>query len=356
MQKPLVTARWWQQNLLKWHDQHGRQGLPWKDPTTPYAVWVSEIMLQQTQVATVIPYFNNFMAQLPDIAALAKAPLETVLRLWAGLGYYARARNLHKSAQIIMQQHGGIFPSELEKVTALPGIGLSTAGAILAQSFSIPHPILDGNVKRVLMRFYALPGVPDDPNIKKTLWEFSRSFTPKARVAQYTQAIMDLGATLCTRKKPACTICPVQKKCQAFLTQSQEDYPAAKKQAVKPIKRLRFLFIEKNNCFLLIQRPLAGIWGGLWSVPECPLNKKVENVCQEIGIKICEIKTASYSRHSFTHFHLEYQPILIKSKTISKTRLASPAYAWYKLETICDLGLPAPIYRFFHNLQLERAQ
>ncbi|MGZ4978382.1 MAG: A/G-specific adenine glycosylase, partial [Methylobacter sp.] len=246
-----------QQNILAWFDQYGRKDLPWQKDLTPYRVWLSETMLQQTQVATVIPYFNTFIAKFPDIASLANAPVDEVLHLWSGLGYYARARNLHKTAQLIAER--GRFPDTPDELIALPGIGLSTAGAILSIAFNKSHPILDGNVKRVLTRFRAVSGWPGNSAVNKELWAISARLTPIDRVADYTQAMMDLGATLCTRSKPACAACPLNADCLAGLAGNSSAFPTPKPAKTLPVKQLTFLLLsDADNRILLEKRPPTG--------------------------------------------------------------------------------------------------
>ncbi len=258
--------------LLAWFEVHGRHALPWAEHTTPYRVWVSEVMLQQTQVATVIPYYQRFMATFPTVHALASAAPDEVLHLWTGLGYYARARNLHACAKVVVERHGGEFPRDLAAMMALPGIGRSTAGAILAIATGQRHPILDGNVKRVLSRVFGITG---DPNAKETLtalWARSEECTPTERVGDYTQAIMDLGATLCTRARPACTVCPMNTICIAAREGRQAQLPGAKKKRERPARETTLLIAQAGDAasaaVLLERRPDSGLWGGLWSPPQ----------------------------------------------------------------------------------------
>ncbi|MBD3609161.1 MAG: A/G-specific adenine glycosylase, partial [Gammaproteobacteria bacterium] len=258
------------ERLLVWFDQHGRKELPWKS-SDPYRVWISEIMLQQTQVTTVIPYFERFITRFPDIATLAMAKQDEVLHLWTGLGYYARARNLHKAAQIIQQQYQGRFPEDFDQVIALPGIGRSTAGAILAQAMEQRHAILDGNVKRLLSRLYVIEGWPGEKQTENKLWQLAEELTPRQRIADYTQAVMDIGATLCKRSKPDCDHCPFHNHCQARRQGRQAELPHRKPKKDKPVKRCHMLILQDAQGHVLLQqRPPSGIWGGLWSLPECP--------------------------------------------------------------------------------------
>jgi len=259
-------------NLLKWYQVHGRKNLPWQQNMSPYPIWVSEIMLQQTQVATVIPYYQKFMAQFKTLEDLANAPIDDVLHLWTGLGYYARARNLHKTAKIIMQQHNGSFPKDIEDIIALPGIGRSTAGAILSFSRNEYHPILDGNVKRVLTRYLAIEGWPGKKPIENILWQAAQQLTPLTAAPQYNQAIMDLGSSLCSRSRPNCEQCPVKSSCLSNLQGTQSQYPNSKPKKDKPIKQAYMLVhcdkVDKSLRVFLQQRPPTGIWGGLWCFPQ----------------------------------------------------------------------------------------
>ena len=266
--------------VLAWFEDHGRTDLPWQQDATPYKVWISEVMLQQTQVATVIPYFNRFMAAFPDVDTLASAPLDKVLHYWSGLGYYARARNLHKAACMIQDVYAGVFPEELPKVTALPGVGLSTAGAILSLALNQCHPILDGNVKRVLARCYAVAGWPGQTAVAKQLWRLSGTLTPRSRTAEYNQAMMDLGATVCTRSNPLCDLCPVNSHCLARIQDKISQYPGRKQKKLLPVRNIQMLLLrDRQGRLLLEQRPPTGVWGGLWSFPELPFGEDIRHWC-----------------------------------------------------------------------------
>jgi A/G-specific adenine glycosylase len=337
-----MKAIFFQQRLLVWFDLQGRKDLPWQHPVSPYRVWVSEIMLQQTQVVTVIPYFQRFMHTFPDIKTLANAPLDKVLQHWAGLGYYARARNLHKTAIIITKQ--GEFPNSVEKLVALPGIGLSTAGAISSIAFNNSAAILDGNVRRVLTRFQALSGWAGTASVNKELWEWSRFYTPVARVADYTQAIMDLGATLCTQSKPQCKQCPLIENCKAYSQGIVAELPTPKPKKKLPIKTLVFLILHNNQQQILLEkRPPIGIWGGLWSLPEFESIKAVNNWCGLNNIVIQQQKPLKTQRHSFTHYHLDYTPLVIYSHNLTNIVMEANQSLWYKAEEINTLALAAPI-------------
>jgi A/G-specific adenine glycosylase len=331
-----------QQYILAWFDQQGRKDLPWQHAITPYRVWLSETMLQQTQVTTVIPYFNAFVEKFPTIECLAQAPIDEVLHSWSGLGYYARARNLHKTAQIIVKQ--GRFPDTLDELVALPGIGLSTAGAILSIAFKKSHPILDGNVKRVLTRFKAISGWPGTSQVNKELWAISTHLTPLDRVADYTQAMMDLGATICTRSKPACEDCPLEHHCLARITGTVSVLPTPKPAKTLPVKQLVFLLLRNNlNQIFLEKRPPTGIWGGLWSLPEFESIEAAHNWCLTKKGSIDDSKTLATRRHTFSHYHLDYTPVLIQTDNLINFVMEADQTVWYNAEQFSTLGLPAPI-------------
>ncbi len=338
--------------LLSWFDQHGRHDLPWQDDRSPYRVWVSEIMLQQTQVSTVIPYFERFMDRFPTVTHLAAAKLDEVLHLWTGLGYYARARNLHKAAQIIVTQHAGCFPAVFDDVVALPGIGQSTAGAILAQSMGQCHAILDGNVKRVLTRLHEIEGWPGQKAIEAQLWELAEAYTPDTRLADYSQAIMDLGATVCTRGKPRCQDCPVVELCQAYRQHSVALYPTAKPKKTLPVRQTHMLLLQnRQGQFLLQQRPPTGIWGGLWSFPECPLDTDINDWCRSrLGLVIGPIQTTNVLRHTFSHFHLDIYPIRASLKDHTDHVMDAAATVWYNTRQPDALGLPGPVKQLLEHL------
>ena len=331
-----------QQQVLAWFDVHGRKDLPWQQAITPYSVWLSEIMLQQTQVATVIPYFNAFIERFPSIEQLAKAPLDHVLHQWSGLGYYARARNLHKAAQLIVGQ--GYFPETLDELVALPGIGISTAGAILSIVFKKSEPILDGNVKRVLARFKAVNGWPGNSQVNKELWAISAQLTPIARVADYTQAMMDLGATICTRSKPACDRCPLESHCIARQQGIVSLLPTPKPRKVLPVKSLILLMLSNNlNQVYLERRPPTGIWGGLWSLPEFDDIDAVHDWCLAKQIAAYDTGMLAVQRHTFSHYHLDYKTLLIQTDNPINFVMEANQSLWYNLEQNDALGLPAPI-------------
>ncbi|HEY6597714.1 MAG TPA: A/G-specific adenine glycosylase, partial [Pseudomonadales bacterium] len=289
--------------LLTWFETHGRKDLPWQHPRTAYRVWISEVMLQQTQVATVIPYFNRFVERFPNVETLARAEIDDVLHLWTGLGYYARGRNLHTTARRLVAEHDATVPRDIDALMALPGIGRSTAGAILAAGHGIRAPILDGNVKRVLARCFAVPGYPGQTKVADTLWRHAEANTPSARVADYTQAVMDLGALVCTRPKPRCGECPVATQCIAYRTNTIERYPGPRPRKTLPVRRVRmFVLTDADGRCLLERRPPSGIWGGLWGPPERDSDYDVDTLLAEVGVRSHEFETYTLAsfRHTFT--------------------------------------------------------
>ncbi len=344
------------QRLLEWFRVHGRHSLPWQTDPTPYRVWISEVMLQQTQVATVIPYYARFMAHCPDIEALAAAPLDEVLHLWTGLGYYARARNLSACAKAVLARHQGVFPSRIEDLMALPGIGRSTAGAILALSRGQRHPILDGNAKRVLARVFGIAGDPGSAIVLAALWRQAEACTPHEDVAAYTQGIMDLGATLCTRATPACPRCPMKTHCSAALEGRQMQLPGKKSRRNRPSREATLLIAQSGTvgcaAVLLERRPDAGLWGGLWSPPQFANESDALAWCaREFGDAHAE--ALAPIDHAFTHFDLRLKPLLVRSRTLlvrdGENRL------WYSLDAPPRIGLPQPIRQLFERLRAGTA-
>jgi A/G-specific adenine glycosylase len=338
--------------LLAWFDVSGRKHLPWQRQRTPYRVWISEIMLQQTQVATVIPYYERFMERFPDVTSLAAAPLDEVLHLWTGLGYYARARNLHRASQSVVNEHAGEFPQLHADLHALPGIGRSTASAILALARDERHAILDGNVKRVLARYFAIEGYPGGKRIEAQLWTLAEACTPHARVADYTQAIMDLGATLCTRSKPRCGECPVQAHCQAFAQGRQAQLPTAKPRTIRP-QREAFALVARNTqgAVLLEQRPPAGLWGGLWICPQfethAAMQLWIDVHLQHDGV----MHALPIIDHAFTHFDLRLQPALLTAATQLATVADTAGLCWYDPKSPPRIGLAKPVLDILKALE-----
>ncbi|MCY4051215.1 MAG: A/G-specific adenine glycosylase [Gammaproteobacteria bacterium] len=341
--------------VLNWHDQCGRRNLPWHAQKNPYRIWVSEIMLQQTRVETVIPFYQDFMRRFPDISTLAIANLDEVMSYWSGLGYYSRARNLHQAARRIRNEYNGIFPQTLDEVVNLPGIGRSTAGAILAFSRNERHPILDGNVKRVLSRYHAVGGPQEKQVTKKRLWELADRHTPEERVADYTQAIMDLGALICRARNPLCGECPVSSRCLAYTQDQIESYPARKQKKLRPIKSCRMLVLRRSDGFILLcKRPLKGIWGGLWSLPQLDHSDlDVNQYCKEMfNFEVISTNPLALLRHGFSHYELEIMPILCEI-TVSKTVSTHPDqdYLWYDpLESVAT-GLPTAVKRIIEMMK-----
>jgi A/G-specific adenine glycosylase len=331
--------------LLGWHDDHGRHDLPWQQQRSPYRVWISEVMLQQTQVAAVIPYFARFMQRFPDVRALADAPLDEVLHHWSGLGYYARARNLKRAAEQVRDVHGGEFPAVFEQVAALPGIGRSTAGAILSLSRDLPHPIMDGNVRRVLARLFAVAGRTGERTFEQELWRLAALLTPSERVAQYTQAIMDLGATVCTRRAPRCAGCPLATRCAAHAAGTEQHYPAPR----KPLRRRQreaWMLFQQNveGGVRLVRRAPAGIWGGLWSPPqfdslEAALSALPADDPPRRGEPLL---------HVFTHFDLLIHPLWVRA-TGAAGIAGDAASLWYNAAHPAAVGLPAPVAQLLKN-------
>lgn len=335
--------------LLTWHKSHGRHDLPWQNTSDAYRIWLSEVMLQQTQVATVIDYYQRFLAQCPTITDLAQTEIDEVLHLWTGLGYYARARNLHKTAQIVATKHHGEFPTDFEEVLALPGIGRSTAGAILAFSQNQRHAILDGNVKRVLARFYEVEGWYGKKAVEKQLWELANKNTPTKEVATYTQAIMDFGATVCKRSKPLCEPCPLQTNCAAFRNNRVNELPHGKPKTIKPIKQTTMLLIQNDKGEILLQRrPPAGIWGGLWCPPETSSSDE-PLLIENSTIKIEHL--LPIFRHTFSHYHLDITPALARLDKPSDKVAESQERVWYNLNSPQRLGLAAPVKKILEQIE-----
>lgn len=344
------------QRILDWFALHGRKHLPWQQDKTPYRVWISEIMLQQTQVSTVIPYYERFMTRFPDIADLAAAPQDEVLHLWTGLGYYARARNLHNAAKKVVAEYNGEFPVNFDDVVALPGIGRSTAGAILSLSLNQPLAILDGNVKRVLARYYGIAGWPGEKATENQLWQYAEQNTPQEQVASYNQAMMDMGATLCTRSKPNCTECPIAQQCVAHEQQNYAAYPGKKPKKAIPVKTAQFVLFRQHNRILMEQRPPAGIWGGLWCFLEAN-EQTPEQLAQQQGLNIVSRTDLASFRHTFSHFHLDISatlydvqsPRFIDSATF---QVEESKQIWFDLANPPKIGLAAATKKLFDQLSL----
>jgi A/G-specific adenine glycosylase len=346
------------EQLLSWFDCHGRKDLPWQRNKNPYRVWVSEIMLQQTQVASVTVYYQRFMQSFPTIESLAEADEDVVLEHWAGLGYYARARNLHKTAKIIVTEHHSNFPDKLEDIIKLPGIGRSTAGAILSIAFKQSACILDGNVKRVLCRYHGIEAWPGEKKTENQLWELAEQHTPTQRNDDYTQAIMDLGATCCTRNKPKCETCPFSKNCVAFEKGLQAQLPTSKPKKTIPQKETWIALIEHDGKVLLEKRPPTGIWGSLYSLPE--FNAELRHpeaqaaIETKFKIKLNLEEMHDSIHHTFSHFKLEMKPLKLGIRNPATFNLnqiteQSP-FHWYEKSQLHTIGLPAPIAKYLKSL------
>jgi A/G-specific adenine glycosylase len=340
------------ERLLTWFDEYGRTSLPWQQDKTPYRVWVSEIMLQQTQVSTVIPYYTRFMSVYPSVTELAEAPLDDVLSLWTGLGYYARARNMHRTAQMVVSAFGGKFPSSVEALEALPGIGRSTAGAIVTLGHGGWAPILDGNVKRVLARFHAIEGWPGKADVLSALWVASESHTPTRRTDAYTQGIMDLGATLCTKSNPGCLYCPMAADCKARIENRIADFPGKKPKKAIPVRSTFFLqCIDGEGRILLERRPPTGIWGGLWSFPEIEGKAEVADWLSDNGLTVSgNVTEQSRHSHTFSHFKLDITPIRCSTEPASSRISERDSHRWFTIEEALALGLPAPVLKMLNTL------
>jgi len=386
--------------LLTWFDQHGRKNLPWQKNKSPYSVWISEIMLQQTQVATVIPYYDTFMQRFPSVTDLANAPADEVLHLWTGLGYYARARNLHKAAQQVRDLHAGKFPTTFDEVIALPGIGHSTAAAILSLSLNQAYAIMDGNVKRVLTRYMAIEGWTGSKKIEDRLWVEAEALKPAVvdldgsaqkiltgqeckvknqvlRYGDYTQAIMDLGATICTRSKPKCDDCPMQSHCLAYAQGKQAEFPFKKPKKQIPTKYTTMLIPSFNGQVLMQQRPPTGIWGGLWGFLETGFDKEFEKTTEQallmledsllrVNLQDARMRELKTFKHTFSHFHLLILPVLIELKetplqTVNESNVEfdtdfgdrSQNQLWFDSYNPSKIGLSAPTMKILEMLKSD---
>ena len=333
--------------LIRWYRLHGRHDLPWQNTTDPYRVWLSEIMLQQTQVATVIPYYARFLARLPTLAALAAAPVEDVMSLWSGLGYYARARNLHACARTLMAVHGGAFPRDPAAIATLPGIGRSTANALAVFCFNACEPILDGNVKRVLCRCFGIDGFPGAPAVEKQLWRLAAELLPAAEVGAYIQAQMDLGATVCTRSKPSCDACPLASQCLAWRDGRTGELPQAKSRRVPPERATTVLVLTDGQRTLLEARPPAGIWGGLWSLPELPAAAELNQYVARLGYRAKGVWELAPLVHAFTHFRLTIRPVLVTVEPAAC--VAESGQHWLTALEMKSAPLPAPIRKLLRR-------
>jgi A/G-specific adenine glycosylase len=339
------------QHILSWYDLHGRKNLPWQQKRTPYRVWVSEIMLQQTQVATVIPYYERFMERFPTVEELASVTQDEVLQYWSGLGYYARGRNLHKCAQELVDRYQGKFPDTVETLESLPGVGRSTAGAIISQALNQRAPILDGNVKRVLARFHGVEGWPGQTSVAKILWQHAEEHTPEQRCADYTQAIMDLGATVCRRSKPLCSECPLQNHCMAFMEDKTQHYPGKKPKKQLPVKSAQLLLLLNPKGQLLFEkRPPSGIWGGLWSLIQLEQNQSAQEHCEHHHGKIRTLEKWEPFRHTFSHYHLDIHPVVIQLDKAHRVVAEAGSRQWFSHNELGQLGVAAPVKKLIDKL------
>ena len=338
--------------VLAWFEHHGRKDLPWQQRDT-YAVWISEIMLQQTQVTTVIPYYQRFMARFPTLTVLARAELDEVLHHWSGLGYYARARNLHQAACQVQEHYGSRLPEQIDQLQALPGIGRSTAGAILSLVLGQPHPILDGNVKRVLARHFAVEGWPGQVTVLRRLWSLSEQLTPQQDTAAYNQAMMDLGSLLCRRGIPDCAQCPLSGSCQARVQGRQNLLPTSKPSKRLPVKSGYLLILRNPDGEVLLERrPPSGIWGGLWSLPECPADQPPVRWCREtLACDPLSVTPLASRRHTFSHFHFDITPLEIRVNNPNNQVMDADSQVWYKLADPDVRGLAAPVARILDELR-----
>jgi A/G-specific adenine glycosylase len=332
---------------VQWQRRHGRKGLPWQASTDPYRVWLSEVMLQQTQVAAVIPYYERFLERFPTADALAAASEDEVLQLWSGLGYYARGRNLHAAAKLI-SQHG--FPKTAERIAELPGVGRSTAAAVAAFAFGERAAILDGNVKRVLARHAGIAGFPGDRKVEAKLWALAESLLPKSSIETYTQALMDLGATVCIKAKPRCDACPVSKTCVALNKGLTEKLPAPRPKREVPSRSTTWLVLRHGGQVLLERRPSPGIWGGLWSFPEAN-GKDIARDCRNLGYRVSSMRDLDEIQHGFTHFRLTIQPVLCEVSEMV-LRAESPGRLWIDLAEAGGAATPAPVKKLLQSFIL----
>ena len=338
------------QFIIHWQKLHGRHELPWQNTADPYRIWVSEIMLQQTQVTAVINYYAHFMARFPNIASLASATQEQVLQYWSGLGYYSRARNLHKAAQSIVADFGGVFPTDFTRIQSLSGIGRSTAAAIVAFAYHQPQPIMDGNVKRVFARYFLIEGYTGLPAIQKKLWQLAEDNMPQNDVVAYTQGLMDLGATICIRAKPKCVICPLNTSCEALKQKRTSELPTPKPRKVSPEKQTTMLILLHGDEVLLEKRPPTGIWGGLWSLPE--INNHListEMVAQRFGMDAETLEPLPIINHVFTHFKLEITPQPLQILKLNQ-QAEQAGRIWMRIDDAIGAAIPTPVRKILQML------
>jgi A/G-specific adenine glycosylase len=336
--------------VVSWQRGHGRHGLPWQGTRDAYRIWLSEIMLQQTQVATVIPYYERFVARFPGVADLAAAPDDDVLALWSGLGYYARARNLHRAAREVAARFGGRFPVTFEELVTLPGIGRSTAGAIAAFASGERRAILDGNVRRVIARHAAIDGDPMGSATLAGMWREAEARLPQRDIEGYTQGMMDLGASVCLPRKPLCLLCPVNADCIARIEERIDELPARRTRATGRRKRIAMLVVVSRGEVLLEKRPPTGIWGGLWSLPEADVDRAPEvALAEEWGLEAAEVRALEPFEHAFTHFTLEVAPWRIGVRT-TRALAEGKSATWLPLSELAGAALPSPVRKLLAKL------
>jgi A/G-specific adenine glycosylase len=341
--------------IVRWQRSHGRNDLPWQGTRDPYAIWLAEIMLQQTQVATVVPYYLRFRARFPDVASLAAADEDEVLRLWSGLGYYSRARNLHRAAQAIVAEHSGLFPRELVEIERLPGVGRSTAAAIAGFAFGARAAILDGNVKRVLARHFAVDGYPGERAVEQRLWRLAESLLPATDIEPYIQGLMDLGATVCTTRAPQCARCPVRASCDALAQNRVSALPAPRPRRAVPHRRTAMLVLRRGDDVLLQKRPGVGVWGGLWCFPELAVEDDPVRVARRLfGCEIAGVERLGLLRHGFTHFTLDIEPVVGRVRRLAP-RAAQPGVLWMPLEEAIGAAVPVPVRKLLGALAKDSA-
>lgn len=339
-------------NIIIWYGEHGRKSLPWQQNRTPYRVWVSEIMLQQTQVTTVIDYYLRFMEAFPTVNDLAKAPIDDVLKLWTGLGYYARARNLHKAANMVVDDFDGEFPTCIEQIQTLPGVGRSTGAAILSLALNQPHPILDGNVKRIIARCFMVEGWYGQAKVLNTMWSIVEKLSPQKDIQPYNQALMDIGSAICTRSKPKCDICPVSEFCMANIEGKTAEYPHKKPKKEKPVKSQWWPILVSNGKVLLNQRPPSGIWGGLYSFHDFESEEQLTAFCKENQLVAHKSQQLEPMVHIFTHFQLNIQPVLIELETGNEINQVADnnVQLWHEIGTEPTFGVPTPVVKLLKVL------
>jgi A/G-specific adenine glycosylase len=345
------SGRKFAQAVIAWQRSHGRHELPWQNTADPYAIWVSEVMLQQTQVATVLPYYARFMLRFPEVSALAASPLEDVLGCWSGLGYYSRARHLHRAARMICEQHGGKVPRRPQDLERLPGIGRSTAAAIAVFAYGGRHAILDGNVKRVLARVHAVEGFPGDAAVAAALWRLAEALLPSRCIKAYTQGVMDLGATVCLPRAPRCGACPVQALCAARRRSLTREIPAPRPHRRRPVRRTAMLILERGGALFLEQRPPTGVWGGLWCFPELAEDADIDELCAaRFGVEVDTQPALAPVEHGFTHFHLTIVPRHVRVRR-EIVRVAESQGSWFALDEVPGAAIPAAVRRLLERLR-----